>query len=253
MSVRMEVAVRRGDVSAVIALIAKFSHETFAKLPMQYRSWWSVEDLMAYGTGCTVTEAVKTYKKNNKQGAQFITYLYVVLDNLYKDLLTEAYADKRKAAVFSADTHMAKVNGIERSMFDVIAKLLKTTRYTVEDEAIVRIDAEKAFLKVYSAASLHLRRHLINWCIAPKVTKYKLTGSQFKRALKEFKLEHLDRVLTVEMVRAIQSDALCRNRVVLAIIGSVKFSKPGFHTLIREGKPYLEQQMLSDTVYEYSI
>jgi hypothetical protein len=243
MPVKMETAVRRGDVSSVISLIAQFSHETFTKLPMQYQAFWSVQDLIAFGTNHAVTYVVKMYKKNNEAGAQFITYLYVALENLYKDLITEAYADKRRAAVYSLDTALVVTNtGRVANMLDILIKERRTN--TFDAPIVSRIDAEKAFLQVYAKASSHLRKHLIHWCVQPKVTKYKLTGSKFRTALVEFKSEGWDEILTAEHIRTIQEDVICRNRVV---IGTTKF-----RTKIRWNRPSVEKQLLSDSIIAYA-
>lgn len=245
---KMETAVRRGDVSSVLSLIAQFSHETFTKLPMQYQAFMSVQDLIAYGTNHAVTYVVKMYKKHNEAGAQFITYLYVALDNLYKDLITEAYADKRRAAVYSLDTALVTTNnGRVANMLEI---LIKERRTNLFNTAIVsRIDAEQAFLKVYANSSSHLRKHLIHWCVQPKVTKYKLTGSKFSKALREFKREGFDQILTAEHIRTIQDDVICRNRVV---IGTMRFSTYRNSSPIERMRPTVEQELLTGAVIAYA-
>ena len=250
MPARMEVTVRKGDISSIKPLISKFSHSTYEKLPLQYKTWMSLSDLIALGTNHAVTHVAKLYKKKNANDAKFITYLYVSLENLYKDLITEAYADKRMAAVFSADTYTATVDGIEFKLYDIIRSKVGPSDF----EALIalRLDAAQAFTKAYSAASPHLRKHLIHWCIQPRVTKYKTTGSKFIAALQEFQDKKLYEILTEECITIIQNDVICRNRVVLNTVGSMQLRKPGFRTVIRTGQLPIEDSLLSDAVLAYA-
>lgn len=253
----LEVAVAKGDVSRVFELIAKFSHETHAKLPLQYQAFWAFEDLVALATGHLVTYVIKQYRSQKSKAKsktrfktfeyttrdkQFMTYLYLALENLFKDLIEEAYAEKRMAAVFSGDTQVAKVNNQEFKLFDMLA--FSQRYHTAEDSSISRIDAENAFVVVYALASSHLRRHLINWCIQPKVTKYKLTGSKFQDAVEEFRGNGYDEILTADQIRTIQNDVICRNKCIVAALRH--------QTVIREGRPSLETSMLSDVEMTYA-
>ena len=255
MPVKLETAVRRGDVSSVLELIAKFSHATYAKLPMHYQSVWTVDELMAHGIGHSVVYVAKKYKPAKMKKAKlkygknafkkdsnesFITYLHVALDHLYKDLISEAYADKRKVAVFSLDTEIVGYKAKSQvSLYECLVRGHRNTK--TEEENITRIDAERAFLQVYSTSTPRLRKYLINWCIQPKITKYKLSGKQFRLAIAEFKDQGYHKLLTADLIRTIQNDALCRNRVALAVLRR-------HHTLVREGQPFLENKMLAEVV-----
>ena len=267
MNRKMEVAVRKGDISGIKNLIAKFSQDTYAKLPMSYQTMCSVEDLISLGTIHSVTRIVKLYRANTgrkkkfvtgkvRDEAQFITYAYKALDNLYKDILKEAYREKRVAKIYSMDTKVS-YKGIELDLHSCVQRL--KDKVGIEDSIINRIDAEKAFVKVYKLASPKLRRHLMNWCIQPKITKYKLNAGQFKAAVREYRKAGFGNILLPEYIKTIQNDAICRNRVVLATLGLpvvtdtkrriIKY-KGGFQTVIRKNQPTLEEQMLSDALIE---
>ena len=213
----LEVAVAKGDVSRVFELIAKFSHATHKKLPLQYQAFWTFDDLVALATGHLVTYVVKQYRsqKSKSKSAtrfktfeyttrdkQFMTYLYLALENLFKDLIEEAYAEKRVAAVFSGDSCVSNLVGEEFNLFGLLAMHQKY--HTAEDNVVARIDAAKAFKQVYVLASKHLRKHLINWCIQPKVTKYKLTGAKFREARYEFRSTGYDKILTAINLKTIR-------------------------------------------------
>lgn len=252
---KMENAVRKGDVTSVFNLIAEFAHKTFGKLPLTYQSVWAVEDLIAYGVNHAVTHVAKEYKSVEYKNAQFITYLYVALDNLYKDLIKEAHTDKRVATVFSMDTQISH----RGQLIEAGALVARYADFKTEERIASRVDAEKAFLQVYSKASPKLRKHLINWCVQPKITKYKLSGGQFKAAIKEFRKEKFGAILTADLIRTIQTDSLCRNRVVIGTLGipRIKVSGSriivqgtigGFQTPVRKNKPPLEVQLLADAV-----
>lgn len=252
---KMETAVRKGDISSIFNLIAKFANETFAKLPFTYQTVWAVEDLIAYGVSHAVTYVAKEYKNEKYKNAQFVTYLYIALENLYKDLIKEAYTDKRTAVVFSMDTQIShKGQVIEAGQL-----VSRYADFRTEERLLLRLDAENAFLKVYREASPKLRKHLIHWCIQPKITKYKLSGSQFRLVIKEFRQKEFGKVLTPELIRTIQTDSICRNRVAIDILGVPKIKSVdsriivqkqigGFHTVVRRNKPSLEVQLLADAL-----
>lgn len=254
---KQERAVRKGDVSSVFNLIAQFAHETFEKLPLACKSMWTVEDLIAHGVMHTVTYAIKEYKGPKYKNAQFITYLYVALSNLYKDLLKEAYRDKRTVEVYSMDSQMWKYSG---KLMDLYSRIVLYGDLKTEDRLVARIDAEKAFLTAYEKASPKLRKHLIHWCIQPKDTKYKTTGMKFRAVVKEFKKLGLDKILTASCIRTIQTDSICRNKIVIATLGlsvvkiregrTIKHSTTGFNTptRVRKNSPSLEDSLLADAL-----
>ncbi len=236
---KLEVALRKGDVSQVEGIIAEHAHATWKKLPEYTKSYMSFDDVMSAGINHTVTNIAKYFKSNHKsklkgyvrvykgeESTETTTYIYAALKNFYSSMLEEAYADKRvgvegnRVKVLSADSTLVDHKGTPVLLFDAIRRNM---RHSFEDAIILRIDAERAFLKVYSQASPHLRKHLINWCIQPSVTKYKLSGSKFVKAKREFRNNDFGKILTSEIVDNIQNDVICRSQIVVRILKDTRF------------------------------
>lgn len=229
---KRETSIRRGDVSSVWPLIVKFSQETWEKLPSNAKQMHSVEDLKAMGKVHLVTYVAKLYRGKKYKGATILTYAYKSLKNFYRDVLENVYAEKRIARVLSGDAPILNSKD-SVTLFDAIAL---ANKYSQEDTMLLRYDAEKAFLDVYAKASSHLRKHLIQWCIQPHATKYKLTNSKFIKARREFREQGFWQILTENLVATIQGDAIARSRITLAIM------QTGFRT-IRRGR-VLERELL---------
>jgi len=215
--------VRRGNVEHIYPLIVGKAKRLVNKLPDYVRVSYGVEDIIADSVAHASTTVLKEH--SNKGPAGYVTYLWTALDNLHKDKLKEVYAEKRFVrGVHSLSTIMATTSsGKEYTLADYICKKEK---YAANEERIIRrIDAERAFLKLYLDASVEVRRYLVMWILHPSNTKMrrlrysnsreKIVGD--KTLLREIKGGFKSVDLSMDHCRIIQNDFECRRNICKGI------------------------------------
>lgn len=206
--------VRQGNVVGILPMIAKKARATFFKLPYSERNGRSVEDLIADGRAFAVTRAAKQYKPTS--GTKFSTYLFVALDNYYKDVLKAAYTDSRCAVLYSSDSTTIKGTDL------TLDKFIKKSRLDrMEDRLIDRIDAERGFFVAYARGNPMMRKFLIRMILQPgnqKITASDENMSWAGDALKDFRQQLLI-ILPERCIRAIQTDYHCRVNIANSLFG----------------------------------
>lgn len=203
---------------SLLPMIAKMSRDTYNKLPHSERLGISVEDFIAEGKLVVLTKAAKTYKP--LMHVKFSTYAFKVLDNHFKSILRDAYAEKRCAVLLSLDFEYKLHNGKVQTLYD---RMARSKKHVIENSIIARIDAERAFIKAYAIASPQLRKYLIKWLLQPNATSRAKEGINSSLAMREFS-EMSVRFLTEEMCQTIQKDYMCRTNIANLIVS--KFFTP---------------------------
>jgi hypothetical protein len=223
--------VLRGDVSSVLPLIAEKARSTWNKLPQHAQSFQGLDDLIQEGVNHTVS-VVKTHKDKRVNSkvvrAKFSTYLYTTLDNYYTDKLREVYADKRHttSVVYSLESNstIKTTSGKEMSI-ERYLRSRKDFRYTIEDEILESLDAERIFLKVYSHSSASLRRYLLRWFCFNTETKMKMYGARFLEARKELRSLSKTYGLSPDHIRRLIVDEKCNQKVITMILHNYRTPK----------------------------
>jgi hypothetical protein len=212
-------------------MIAKKARATFYKLPTSQQLGTSVEDLINDGK----TWLLSVIKKfDPRKYIKFSTWAFAVLDNFYIDVIRSAYADKARARVLSADssTVWSKDRESTQSLYDFLKNNRRDRRDIAEDKIILRIDAERAFIKVYAGSSTMLRKYLIRWFLQPRASKNERgswkPGIDSRAAIQSLNSE----ILTEELCRTILSDHQCRSNIANKLM--TKFLTPK-----HPGKPIL--------------
>ena len=211
-------AIKRGDVSSVLPMITMKANTSWMQLPPHTRAWRSQNDLVAEGVNFTVTKATKYF--DPELGNKFSTYLMVALDNFYFNRM-EMYRAKERCEEFTVSYERDWVQMASGKWMPVAKYIGKTQRYLeTEDRLITKIDAERAFIKVYEGASSSLRKYLIRWLLQPKTTKFK-DGTEYRNAKREFKRLAKPAKLSYELCQYIVRDNMCR----LALCHTILFEK----------------------------
>jgi hypothetical protein len=219
---KIKAEVRKGNVEHILPMVALKARATLEKLPKHIQVIYDLDDLIAEGIGHAATAVLKGHSP--KKSAGYITYLWKSLDNLYKDKLKQVYAEKRYVkAVYSLENVSVRgqVTGREMTLLDYLSK--HPDKFTVNEERLIcRIDAERAFIRLYSNSSPRLRRYLIMWLLQPKDTKLKKYGKKFNSAKLElrkfgcflrFGEQGPAPLLSLEHCRCIWRDSECRRSI----------------------------------------
>jgi hypothetical protein len=208
--------IARGNTESILPMIAKLARASWEKLPPHTRQWYKLEDSIASGEAYTVyhiaPEFIKTFKPRKASKVVFVTkqitkmvdgeavteewtgcgyfgvYAHLLLSRFYITAETEwLRADKRwEGTTVSYDTSLVpfRLAGINKAM-SVEFYITHTTKSPSPDEEIIqRLDATKAFLLVYDAASPNLRKYLIKWFLSSKTVRNK-EGQAYADAKKE--------------------------------------------------------------------
>lgn len=208
--------VKKGNVEHILPLVAGKARATLEHIPPHARVWFDLEDLIAEGVGHASTVVMKAH--SSRKAAGYVTYLYKSLDNLYKDKLKEAYAEKRFVrSIYSMDsTTILSRSGKEMLLKDFLCH--RRDRYTADEEKLIqRIDAERAFLRLYSRSSTRLKKYLIMWLLQPTPPKFKFYGNKFHSAKNEFKDLTPATLIGPEHCRCIWRDLECRRNIARAL------------------------------------
>lgn len=230
MAKQMVTAVKKGDVSSVLPMIAEKARATWNRLPQHTRNWYTLNDLMSDGVNFTVTKVVKHYRAS--EGAKFSTYLYAALDNFYINkvvaLTNESRGGKQPYAL-SFDSGLVKVTSSSgaNGFMSVESYLARNQKLGSHEERVVsKVDAERAFLKVYQAATPLLRKYIIRWLLQPKITKFK-NGSSFRIASVEFRKLSVVHHFTFELCSFIVDDEQTRLDLCKTILAKRFFTYRG--------------------------
>lgn len=245
---KIKAEVRKGKVENILPMVASKARDTLEKIPEYLHVWFDLDDLIAEG----VNKAIAVVKEHKNDGpAGYTTYLFASLDNHFKDKLKEIFAEKRFVrGLYSLDSVMGK--GVESNRGYTLGELLdqniispegidkKATKFTINEERIInRIDAERAFLRLYKHSSPKIRRYLVAWIIQPRNTKMKsLRYSKKKQKFigdeelaKQLQQDFIDAYLTFSNVDTIIRDAECKRSICRAIIR--KYRTPKTESSIR--------------------
>lgn len=200
-------------------MIAKMSYDTFNKLPYSERLGLSVEDLISDAKIVIFTRAAKKY--NPMMHVKFSTFAFKILENHFKSILRDAYTAKRSAVLLSLDYQYRTNSGNIQTLYD---RMARSKIHCIENRLILRIDAERAFIKAYSLASTKLRKYMIAWILQPKASsKIDKLGIDASLAKREFKAEAM-KYLTPEICDFIQKDYECRTTIANKL--STRFFTP---------------------------
>lgn len=151
----------RPPLKSYMALIAKKAWATWRKLPPQHKSWIDVDDLIQDGILFARFQALPRYRP---QYGKFTTYLYVALDNYYKNMLAEYFTSKRN-----------------KCRLVPVCSVLH--RLTDEDVTEDELRAVRGLMLIIREASPVLRRYLHHWLFVRGHVH--LRGEQFAIARSE--------------------------------------------------------------------
>jgi hypothetical protein len=186
--------------------------------------WLTHEDLIAAGVAFTVTQAAKTF--NPRLGNKFSTYLFDTLENFFKTggwvgfgvFLSEPMRAKERweGSTISYESGYIRLSS---GRVTTVEKYVARSSHVVshEDLVVYRIDAERAFGKVYAAASPLLRKYLIRWLLQPKVTKF-MNGIAYRAAKHEFRTLAKIHILSYPVCQFIINDDVCRKNLCRMIL-----------------------------------